>query len=499
MALGSALKSVLTKFIFQMDGNKLAAVNVAAARTDARFAKAASSAEILQERLGRVFGAAKMLAGGLLAGIGIKALTVDFAQNAVEADRMSKSLGVSLEFFSSLKHALSTIGIQGDETSQVIADISERMFDASEGSKALRDDFALIGLTQEKLKAVAKEGPEAQFFALADALKKTGPGAQRTFVAMSGLGDVGKRLLPLLELGSEGIKKLFADAKRLGVVLDQNAVKQAKIFNARMLEMKARVRGARNAIAMRLLPAINDVVSAMSVWITEGNGATVMLYALAVAAGVAAVALAGMFGPRIVQGFKAVGMFLGRMLTALRAITAQAALARLKLLAMVAGLVLIGLVIEDLLYFVRGDKSVTEQVFGRSQGVIDGLLQIRDTFMDMVGQLGESFGKLWASIVMLAGAFGIKLTTFKALLKAIAKVIFGFVVAALIVVGNVLTGILWVVGKIIKAFDRTDSFEKHALEFCIPFLPGFNKLTSHLFYRDTFPSCQSLQDGPALA
>jgi Asp-tRNA(Asn)/Glu-tRNA(Gln) amidotransferase C subunit len=392
-----------------------------------------------------------MIAGGLLAGIGIKALTVDFARNAVEADRMSKSLGVSLEFFTSLEHALSTINIPADETSQVIADISERMFDASEGSKALRDDFALIGLTQEKLKAVAKEGPEAQFFALADALKETGPGAQRTFVAMSGLGDVGKRLLPLLELGSEGIKKLFADAKRLGVVLDQNAVKQAKIFNARMVEMKARLRGARNAIAMRLLPAVNDMAAAFSIWVTKGDGATTMLYALAIAAGVATIALASILAPKILAAWK---VFIGQLkaiLLLLRSITLQAALARIKLLAIVGGLVFMGLVIEDLIGFMRGDKSVTEQLFGRSEVILSGLHKIRDTFKGILDDLGEAFSDLWESVVVLAAQFGIKLTSVKQILAFIGKILFGIVVAALIVIGGLLTGIVWILSKIIKA------------------------------------------------
>ncbi len=450
MALGAALRSVLTKFNFQMEGNKLAAINVAAAKTTAGFGKAAGQAAGLQNALGGLFNQIKLVAGGLLAGLGVKSVTADFAQWAVESDRMAKSLGVSVEFLTSLEHALGTIGIAGDETSQVIADISERMFDASEGSKALREDFALIGLTQKELKKAAKEGPEAQFFLLADAMKKVGPGAQRTFVAMSGLGDVGKRLLPLLELGSEGIKKLFADAKRLGVVLDQNAVKQAKIFNKRMLEMKARLRGARNAIAMRLLPAINDLVAGFSVWITEGDGATKMLYALAVAAGVATIAIASILAPKIAAAWK---VFIGQLKTILlllRKITLQAALARIKLLAIVGGLVFVGLVIEDLLAFMRGDKSVTEQLFGRSEVILDGLHKIRDTFKDILEDLGAAFSDLWQAVVDLAAVFGIRLTGIKQIFVFIGKILFGVIVAALIVIGGMLTAIVWALSKIVK-------------------------------------------------
>jgi hypothetical protein len=453
MALGAALRAVLTRFNFEMDGNKLGAINVAAAKTAGRFNKASTSAEILQQRLDGVFQKAKMLAGGLLAGLGVKALTADFAQNAVHADRMSGALGVSIEFFTGFQHALAATGAEGEGAGQVIADITERMFDAGHGSKALADDFGQLGFTTSQLKELVKD-PEKAVLGLADAIQQAGAGSKRTFAVMSGLGDTGRKLIPLLELGSEGIKKLMADAQRLGVVLDKDAVKQAKIFNKRMVEMKARLRGARNAIAMRLLPAVNDMVAAFSVWIGEGDNATKMLYALAVAAGVAAVAIASMLAPKVTAAFR---LFIGQLkaiVTLLRTITLQAALARIKLLAMVAGLVFIGLVIEDLVNFVRGDKSVTEQLFGRSQVVIDGLLSIRDTFMDMLDQVSTSFGELWGSIVMLAGAFGIRLTSFKALIKTIGKLIFMFIVAALIAVGNVLSAILWAVGKLISLFAK---------------------------------------------
>jgi hypothetical protein len=453
MGLGAALKSVLTKFNFQMDGGKLAAINVAAGKTDARFAKAANSAEVLQNRMGSLFKKAAMLGGALLGGLGVKSLTSDFANQAVEADRMSKSLGVSLEFYGGLQHALESVNIPGEETSQVIADISERMFDAAGQSKALQGDFAMIGLTLGKLKEAAKGGPEAQIYALADAMQQAGPGAERTFVAMSGLGDVGKRLLPLLDQGSAGLKKYIKEAKQLGVILDKDAIKQAKIFNKRMVVMKARIRGARNAIAMRLLPAVNDMVAGFSTWIASTENQTKLLYALGVAAGVAAIAIASMLAPRILAGFKVFVGQLRKILTLLKGINLQMVLMSAKILAVVAAAAFLGLVIEDLVAFVRGDKSVTEQLFGRSQVIIDGLLSIRDTFMEMLDSLGESFGTLWGSIVELADAFGIKLTSFKALLVTIGKIIFMAVVAALIVVGNVLTGILWGVGKIIEAVN----------------------------------------------
>lgn len=451
MAVGSALKSVLTKFIFQMDGGKLAAVNIAAGRTQDKFAKAAGQAEFLQNKINSVMGRAKLLAGTLLGGLGLKSVTVDVANTALEVDRMSKALGVTTDFYQGLQFAIDTTTNSGEQASQVIADISERMFDASEGSKALADDFKLLGFSRKKLKALAAEGPEAQILAMADAVKAAGPSAKRTFTVMSGLSDTGMRLIPMLAQGSEGLKKMMVDAKRLGVVLDKDAIKQAKVFSQRMILMKARLKGVRNQIGMRLLPTVNDMVAAFSAWISEGDNVNKMLYAMAVAAGVAGVALASMMAPRVIASFKLFAKQLAGILKLLKGITLQAALAKIKLMALVAGLIFVGLVIEDLVNFVRGDKSVTEQLFGRSEVIIDGLLSIRDTFMEMLDELESSFAMLWASIVALAGAFGIKLTTFKALIKTIGKLIFMFVVAAIIAMGNALSGVLWVLGKIIEA------------------------------------------------
>lgn len=453
MGLGAALKSVLTRFNFQMDGGKLVAINAAASKTDARFAKAAGSAALLQQRLGSLFKKAALLGGALLGGLGIKSVTTDVAAAALEIDRMSDALGVSTDFFQELQFALDTQTTGGQKAAQVIADVSERLFDAAGGSKALRDDFALLGLTQAKMKQAAKEGPEAQFNLLADAMERAGPGAERTFVAMSGLSDTGKDLIPLLKQGSKGFRKIAADAHRYGVVLDKDAIKQGKILAERMIIMRARIRGARNAIAMRLMPAVNDMVAGFSAWIASTENQTKLLIGLATAAGIAAIAIASMLAPRILAAVKVFGGQLSKILKLLRGINIQMALASIKILAVVAAAAFLGLVVDDLIGFVRGDKSVTEQLFGRSQVIIDGLLSIRDTFMDMLDALGESFGKLWGSIVDLAGAFGIELTTFKALLIGIGKIILGFVVVAIIAVGNAFTAVLWVIGKIIELIN----------------------------------------------
>jgi len=491
MALGGALKSVFTRFTFGIDGGKLAAVNRTTGQAVTNMSFAAKQANALKDRMGGFLTNLKGMIALAVGGAALNSITVGFARTADEVGRMSESLGVSTEFFTSLKFAIESVGIAGDETSQIIADVSERMFDAANGSKALADDFGQIGLGKKQLKDLADKGPEAQFLALADAMQKTGPSAKRTFAAMSGLGDMGKRLLPLLNLGSEGFKKMAAEAKRLGVVLDKDAIESARKFNKRMILMKARLRGVRNSIALKLLPALNTAIDRFIKWTSEGNNATKMLHALGVMAAVAGAIIAKIVAVFVIAQWRSFVVVIKSAVTWFRALNAQMLLAQLKILAIAGGIIFLAAIIEDLVFFAQGERSLTGRLFGQDKDILAGLQLIKTEFIAVIETLSKSFEALWESIVMLGAAFGIKLTTIGALAKKVGKILFKGVLFIVIGIGFALSRVVRWLSIIIGLVARLAAFIVDVLAGAVRGLIGV--------FEDFWGSMQAMFDGIELA
>ncbi len=454
MSLGKALKSVFTEFTFGIDQGKLSAVNRTTGQAVTNLSVSARLAAKLEQRVGGFLSTMARGAAVLAAGFGIKSVTSDVANATLEIDRMSKALGVSTDFFQELQFALDTETAGGQKAAQVLADVSERLFDAAGGSKALRDDFALLGLTQAKMKLAAQEGPEAQFNLLADAMERAGPGAERTFVAMSGLSDTGKDLIPLLQKGSKGFKKIAAEAHRYGVVLDKEAIAQGKMFAERMIVMKARIRGVRNAIANRLIPALNIAIDRFVKWTKKGNGVTVMLTALAAIATVTSVILAAMLRTFILAQWGKFVLILKAAVKWFRALNVQMIIAQLKIAAIAGAVILLAAIIEDLVFFAQGERSLIGRIFGQDEQLLFALRTIEQAFRTIIGELSTAFGELWGSIVMLAGAFNIELTTIGAALKTVGKILFKVVLFALLAIAGVFTIIIRAVSFVISLVAR---------------------------------------------
>lgn len=388
----SVARAIFTKLGFQVDASGLVRFNEKIGRTKKEMTVAARSVRDGKKEFNALAFAVKAAVAAFVGSRIIRAVTTDFTNNAAEAGRMSEALGVSVEFYSRLEHVLGTVGIQGEETSQVIADISERMFDAAGESKALAGDFAKIGLTEAKLKALAKAGPEAQLLGLADALHKAGPGAERTFVAMSGLGDVGKKLLPILGKGSEGIKRMFRDADRLGVVLDKKTVKQAMAFNAAMVEFKAALKGIQRQIATALLPAVSKIIKLFSGWAGSSDNVTAALARLKQMMVLLTPIFIAWAAFKLKAKFLLLAAAVGKLVFALKTLGAAGALASAKIALIPLAILAIVLAVEDFIGFVQGKDSI----FGRLLG---------DEAQDVAGQIRSAIGELASAFNELAEEF----------------------------------------------------------------------------------------------
>lgn len=483
----AAARTIITKLGFRVEDGKLRGFQAGVDQAKVKMGQLRRAQWKASREFDKFATAAKAAVVGVATGFAVKALTVDFAHLAVETDRMSKSLGVTTDFFGGFRHALGTIGIEGDETAQMIADISERMFDAANGSKALADDFGQIGLTRSQLKDLAEAGPEKQILALADAMKAAGPGAKRTFTAMSGLGDVGARMLPLLEQGSEGLQRMLLDAKRLGVTLDKDAIKNAKEFNASVNVMKAQLLGLRNELAAKLLPPLTKIIKAFSQWAKDGDNVDRMLRRLTIALKALIPLLLILVGKKIILGLAALKVQLVGIAAAVRLLASQFAYLLIPLIPIIIKLTLLILLVDEIRTLVAGGDSLFGRLIGNDSELVDALrfafedlgrafkeawAELRPLVVELVKAIGPLIAQLWAAIrpfipnlktilVLLIKAFVFVLIVAIRLLTVIVRIFVKILNVAIVPIlkllgkafGWALRGILKLVSKIGRVFQ----------------------------------------------
>ncbi|MFP4598054.1 MAG: hypothetical protein ACLFVJ_07370 [Persicimonas sp.] len=202
----------------------------------------------------------------------VKGMVESTARQALEADRMSSALGLSTQAYSELAFAAKAMGAEGDHVADAIGTITDRAEDAKAGMQSFKDDFALVGIEVEDLRG---KNPEELFRQFAEGVASTEDPNKRATAALRVLGDdVGRRLLPLLQQGEEGLDKFAEKARELGVSIDQEAAVNARMFEQAMVEFDATMNGVSMGVGNALIPALTALFDAFRVIIGPIGGGT---------------------------------------------------------------------------------------------------------------------------------------------------------------------------------------------------------------------------------
>lgn len=191
-------------------------------------------------------------------------------QAAVDVDNLAKAIGVNVEEVQRYQFALIKSGIEADKFGDAISGLNEKILEAAtEGGDAERF-FSALGITVKNTNGTIKDGSDV-ILEIADAFSAMADGATKSAVASEIMGDAGAELIPVLNLGSQGIKNLGDEAQRLGYVLDTKAIESAKNYNNAIDLLGSQVKAAGMQIVGGMLPALVQVSSAMSSTTNDGK------------------------------------------------------------------------------------------------------------------------------------------------------------------------------------------------------------------------------------
>lgn len=202
---------------------------------------------------------------GLLAGIAafaaVRSLGRMVGEVSETADRfakMSAAVGVSTETLQAMEFAAQSSGA----TLQDVQTSYQTLSAATRSATFARD----IGVSAVDASGKMK-GMDQLFLDVADAIAGTENETHRLSRAQLAFGDAGVRMLPLLRLGSQGVRDMRRDYHALGATISTKVAADFERYNDTLLRIRTLMSAVRNVAVEALLPALQGVASDFEDWL----------------------------------------------------------------------------------------------------------------------------------------------------------------------------------------------------------------------------------------
>lgn len=212
----------------------------------------------------RAAGLAMVKLGSLIAApLGLAALS--FAKMGDELQKMSMRTGTTVEFLSALSYAAEIAGTSVQDMEKGFKSLAKFMLGAGQGLATQNKALTALGLSFKDLKGL---GPEDQFMIMTEALSKVEDKTLKAGLAMQVFGRAGASMLPMIDQGSAGIKRMMERAEKLGLVMSGADADQAAILTDKMTDLWKTVKMAVFHIGAGLAPMITKAAEKMREWTT---------------------------------------------------------------------------------------------------------------------------------------------------------------------------------------------------------------------------------------
>jgi ribosomal protein L12E/L44/L45/RPP1/RPP2 len=231
-------------------------MNTGSFETDTqRAAKSLKSLENSAAVTGAAIGTAMVAAG-----TAVTALVKQSIDAMDEMSKLAQKTGTTVESISALTYAADLSGVSQEELGSAISKLTKNMSDAANGTGEAQAGFKALGISVTDASGNLKSS-DAILGELADKFAGYQDGAEKTALAVNIFGKAGAQLIPLLNSGKDGLSDLSDEAKRLGLIFDQDTATAAENFNDNLSRLHDAVKGFGNSIATAVLPVLVDLTN----------------------------------------------------------------------------------------------------------------------------------------------------------------------------------------------------------------------------------------------
>ena len=173
---------------------------------------------------------------------------------------VSQQTGIAVEKLSELKYIAEQTESSFEAVAQGFKFLNRNMYEAITGNVKANEAFRALGITLKDEVTGNALAAEEVFLKIADRFKGLQDGSAKTALAMQIFGRGGQALIPVLNLGSEGITRLSQEAHRLGIVLTTENAKAIDAFSDGTKSLQAALGGLWLNISLVIIPALEKMV-----------------------------------------------------------------------------------------------------------------------------------------------------------------------------------------------------------------------------------------------
>lgn len=236
------------------------------------FEGATSQLEKFSKGLTSSLGTAAVAAGAALAGVvgGIGIAVQRSIEQMDQLGKLSEKIGVPVEKLSALKVAAELSDVSIEAVGRSMSKLSTNMLAVAGGAVTpAASAFHALGISLTTLKS---NDPSVVLAAIAEKFSGFQDGATKSALASAIFGQrIGKEMIPLLNLGSEGLQKARQDAEDFGAVISTKTSNQAREFVDNLKLFGVISQGISNVLATNLLPPLIDITNAMIGWARQND------------------------------------------------------------------------------------------------------------------------------------------------------------------------------------------------------------------------------------
>jgi hypothetical protein len=181
--------------------------------------------------------------------------TEDLAKSTM---KLQREMGVSAESASSLLAVFKRFGVDVDGASKDMGIFAKKMEAAADPAKYDASVFGDLNIKLKDQHGLLRNSSDV-LMDVADRFKEMPNGVDKTVKVMQLFGKSGKDLLPILNLGSAGMKDLEDKAKSMGLVLTQNNIDSVRKLIVAQKDWKEANEGLRIQLGLALMPALTNL------------------------------------------------------------------------------------------------------------------------------------------------------------------------------------------------------------------------------------------------
>ena len=216
-------------------------------------------------------GALQMSLGGLIggltaAGASVLAMAKMTASAGGQILESSMKMGISTDTYQELDHAAKMAGASMGTVGVAMRSVSSLMEQAKKPGSEASKTFRKLGIDVKELGSADKA---IEIFA--DKIAALPNGMEKTALATKLMGRGGKELIPLLNEGSAGIRKMRQDAIDLGLVMSEDVIKAGDDLGDALDTVEEITRSFSRTVGGAAIPLILEMVDGFIEWVKVNN------------------------------------------------------------------------------------------------------------------------------------------------------------------------------------------------------------------------------------